>query len=89
VPGHPRDAEIVDFDEGNESELALHHITANEVMQLLWAANKKGLAGVWLAVGFTDGGRALSVPIIYDSGRNALRPVTGWDSSTGERTRYL
>lgn len=94
MAGHPRHAAQVDFDEGNESELAAHNITASEVVELLisgptWAPNKKGRAALWLAVGYTDGGRALTVPVIYDDSRLKIRPVTGWDSTDGEKTKYL
>lgn len=94
MAGHPRHALLVDFDEGNESELTAHGISAAEALQVLtndptWAPNKKGRAGVWLAVGRTDGGRALSIPVAYDEGRALLRPITGWDSTVGEKARYL
>jgi len=94
VSTHPRDAEVIELDDGNESELAGHHISAVEVTQLLlneptWAPNKKGRAGLWLAVGYTNGGRALTVPVAYDEVRLAVRPITGWDTTAGERTRYL
>ena len=92
--GHPRDAETIDFDDGNESELAGHGITALEVFQLVtndptWVPNKKGRAGLWLAVGHTDGGRALTVPVAYEEILREVRPITGWDSTAGEQTRYL
>lgn len=91
---HPRDATSVDFDEGNESELAAHHITASEAVEVFmneptWAKNKKGRAGVYLAVGFTDGGRALTIPVSYDEGQSMVRPITGWDSTPGEKAKYL
>lgn len=94
MSAHPRNAELIEFDDGNESELAGHGISAAEVAQLLlnepsWAPNTKGRAGLWLAVGYTDGGRALTVPMAYDEVRLAVRPITGWDSTSGERTRYL
>lgn len=91
---HPRDAESVDFDEGNESELAAHGISASEVFQLLenspkWAPNKKGRAGLWKAIGYTNGGRALTVPVTYDESQGVVRPITGWDCTPGERSKYL
>ncbi len=48
---HPRHAEFIELDDGNESELAGHNISATEVTQLLlneptWAPNKKGRAGL-------------------------------------------
>jgi hypothetical protein len=71
-----------------------HQITPTEVVQVLnagpvWAPNRKGRAGVWLAVGRTAGGRALSLPVTYDDARRAVRPVTGWDTTRAEHTRYL
>lgn len=94
MSAHPRYAEVVELDEGNESELAAHGISAAEALQLLlnepiWAPNKKGRAGMWLAVGYTNGGRALTVPVAYDEVRRVIRPITGWDATAGERTRYL
>jgi hypothetical protein len=94
VEGHPRQATDFEFDEGNEAELADHHISAIEAFEVLaneptWAPNKKGRAGLWLAVGRTDGGRALTMPVAYDESRSRLRPITGWDSTTGEKTKYL
>ena len=88
MSAHPHSAELIEFDDGNESELAGHRISATEVTQLLlngptWAPNTKGRAGLWLAVGYTNGGRAL------DEVRLAVRPITGWDSTSGERARYL
>src|SRR5450756_538158 len=57
LPGHPCDAETVDLDDGNESELAGHHIAATELVQMLsneptWAPNRKDRPGLWLAVGY-------------------------------------
>jgi hypothetical protein len=54
-----------------------------------WVPNKKGRAGLWLAVGHTAGGRALTVPVAYDHIRREIRPITGWNSTTGEQARYL
>ncbi len=91
---HPRNAEEFEIDDGNESELAAHGITATEAVQVLlndpeWVRNKKGRAGVWKAVGRTNGGRVLSIPVVYDDSRRVVRPVTGWDATPGEKTRYL
>jgi hypothetical protein len=93
VCDHPAAFLEVEFDEGNESELARHGISALEAWQVLagepvWARNKKGRAGVWLAVGMTDGGRRLTLPVTYDAARRCVRPVTGWQSTRGEVTRY-
>jgi hypothetical protein len=91
---HPRDATLVDLDEGNEAELAAHGITVVEVFEVLmneptWAQNRKGRAGLYIAVGFTHGGRALTIPVAYDEGKTMVRPVTGWDSTSGEKAKYL
>lgn len=91
---HPNDADDIEFDEHNESELARHSIRAREVVQVLsnepvWLRNKKGRAADWCAVGRTDGGRALTIPVLFLGELARLRPITGWDSSPSERTKYL
>lgn len=55
----------------------------------VFVRNKKQRAGTWKAVGLTHGGRAISVPVLYDTNSAALRPITGWDATKGERDRYL
>jgi uncharacterized DUF497 family protein len=94
VSSDPSEAEVVELDEDNESEMARHGITAAEAVQVLnngpiWVPNKRRRAAVWLAIGFTDGGRALTLPVVYDEDRRSVRPVTGWDSTKGEQTKYL
>ena len=89
----PSDFSDIEFDEGNESELAGHHVSPSEVWEVLvgeptWVPNKKGRAGTWLVVGFTTGGRCLSIPVVYDAARDSVRPITGWTSTVGERDRY-
>lgn len=90
---HPSNAETIEFDEGNEGELAGHGISALEAWQVLamdpvWVRNKKGRAGAWLAVGRTAGGRWLTIVVHFDAGQARTRPITGWDTTVGERDRY-
>lgn len=90
---HPRDAEDLEFDEANEAHLAHHHITALEVVQVWWSEpvyvpNRKGLAAAWLMFGDTDAGRSLTIAVVVDDIRSRLRPITGWDSTSGELTRW-
>jgi uncharacterized DUF497 family protein len=90
----PWDAEALDWDEGNESELADHGISQAEVEQLFdsgprWVPNKKHRAGDWKMVGYTGSGRAITVVASWDDARAILRPVTGWDCTRGEKTKYL
>lgn len=90
---HPRDADGLQFDEDNEAHLARHAITATDVTQVwlngpLYVPNKKGLTATWLMLGDTDGGRALTVAIITVEPLLLLRPITGWNSTRGELTRW-
>lgn len=39
-------------------------------------------------VGVTDGGRRLTVPVQVKDAGMRLRPITGWDSSRGELSKY-
>lgn len=90
---HPREADDLEFDENNERELAGHGITAIEVTQVwfngpLYVPNKKGLTASWLMLGDTTGGRALTIAVLTMETVLRLRPITGWDSSRGELTRW-
>lgn len=90
---HPRDASDLEFDERNEAHLARHGITASEVTQVWlngpqYVPNKSGLAATWLMLGDTSGGRALTVAVVTLETVLRLRPITGWDSTKGELTRW-
>jgi uncharacterized DUF497 family protein len=90
----PWDAEVIEWDEGNESELADHHISPSEVDELFlsppqWAPNKKHGAGEHKMVGYTDAGRAITVVVTFNEVRASLRPITGWDCDQEEKTKYL
>jgi hypothetical protein len=87
-----REDPVLQFDEGNASELARHRITPYEVREVLsnepvWGRNKRARAGNFVMYGRTDGGRPLSIVVLLQD--DILRPITGWDMTTGERTRYL
>ena len=82
-----------EWDEANESELSRHHITAQEVEQVFdsdpaWASNKRNRPGNRLMVGRTDGGRALTIVVRVNANSETIRAITGWDSTSGDRTRY-
>jgi uncharacterized DUF497 family protein len=91
---HPSDAIILEWDEGNESELAAHHITTAEVDEVFerdnpaWVPNKRGRSGNWLMIGMTMGGRLLAIVVLLKEDGDTLRPITGWDADEGERTLY-
>lgn len=83
----------LEFDDGNEEEIAAHSVQPDEVWQALdlhpvFFRNKKGYAATLIMVGPTDGGRLLTVPLAPTPVPGRWRPATAWDSSTGERTRY-
>lgn len=89
----PREAEELDFDEINESHLALHHILAVEVVQVwlegpVYVPNRRGLSATWLMLGDTYGGREPTIAVQVDDIRSRLRPITGWDSTQAEMTRW-
>lgn len=91
---HPRDTEGFDWDEGNERELAAHRIKLWEAEEVFWSGpvwtkNKNEASGDWKMVGVTDSGRALTLIVVVKQNTSMLRVITGWDSTTGERTRYL
>lgn len=93
---HPRDAEGFEWDEGNSSELRQPHhpIEEWEAEQVfwngpVWAPNKNEGSGDWKMIGYTDGGRALTLIVTTNPETRMLRVITGWACTKGERTRYL
>lgn len=90
---HPAQAEAWDWDEHNEDHLHAHRIMPAEVEELfynnpVWAPNRSQRAGTWKMIGRTDSGRRLTVVVAIDSGRRWLRPITGWDSTKSDLSRY-
>ncbi|WP_276969225.1 hypothetical protein [Ferrimicrobium acidiphilum] len=88
------DAEVVEWDDGNESHFAGHGISEWQVMDVLEDAevavpNRKQGSGQWLVLGYDRGGLALTIVVGYNSTRRTLRPITGWQTTPGERARYL
>jgi hypothetical protein len=91
---HPSTAESWEWDEGNERELAQHRIMPTEVYQVFengptWAPNVRRHAGDWKMMGRTRGGRRLTIVVRFYEDRAVLRPITGWDTTVGERARYF
>jgi len=90
----PWDAEVIEWDEWNERELAAHGISPSEVDELFelrpkWAPNKKHRAGDHKMMGYTEAGRAITVVVSLNEVRRSLRPITGWDCTPGEKTKHL
>lgn len=90
---HPWEADDLEFDDANEAHLALHGISVSEVTQVwlsrpVYVPNKKGLTAAWLMLGDTLGGRSLTVAVVTMEVVLRLRPITGWDSTAGELTRW-
>lgn len=91
---HPRHHEGFDWDEENEEHLASHGIYAYEVEQAYWngatwAKDHGDQSGDYFMFGKTDGGRRITVVIEFIEVTRRLRAFTGWDSTTGERTKYF
>ena len=91
---HPSQAEGFEWDDGNEDELARHHVNAVEVEQVFgneprWFKNRKSGSGDWQMLGRTHGGRILTIIVLWKEEELTLRPVTGWDATDGDRTRLL
>ena len=71
-----------EWDEGNESELAGHHIEPYEAEEIflngpVWRRDKKDAAGDYYITGRTDGGRILTIVVQLKAG-HTVRPITGW-----------
>lgn len=80
----------LEWDEDNEAEIAAHGVRPAEVEQILGnrhvvRRNKKRRSGVYKLIGFTDGGRILTVILGETWTPDRYRPITAWDSTRGER----
>jgi len=49
--------------------------------------NKASGTGEWLMIGTTDGDRALTIVMNYDSVRRCIRAFAGWESTPSETVR--
>lgn len=90
----PRDAEMWEWDENNEAELARHRVRPAEVEEVFEARpvvlpNRRGRSGSFKLVGRSAGGRALTIIVSYDSIRRSLRAITGYDAPGADQNRYL
>lgn len=91
---HPSNAEELHWDEGNEGELSGHGIVPMEVHQVFengatWVRNKRNRAGDFKMIGHTRGGRTLTIVVRWIEETRQLRPITGWETTDGEQTRYM
>lgn len=90
---HPGEAEALEWDEENEYELARHHITPTEAHQVwenarVFVPNRRHRSGDWKILGPTEGGRRLTIVVRFYDDRRLLRPITGWECTQSELSRY-
>lgn len=81
----------LEFDDYNIEELARHNIRPRDVLQLLdnvftVRRNRKHRSGRRQLIGKTHGGRTLTIILVETAVPDRWRPVTGWDSTTAERS---
>lgn len=76
----------VEIDDGNEEHLTRHGVSIAEVQQVLAGdpdirRNRKDRAGTHVALGQTNGGRRVVVPLV-DKGSGRIRPISAWEVGT-------
>ena len=91
---HPRDAEVWEWDEANEAELAAHGVDPEEVHELwqngpVWVPNRRRRTGDWKMLGTTVGGRRLTIVMRYYQDSRTLRAITGWEATNDEQSKYF
>ena len=91
---HPRKIYGFYWSDAIHSHLSRHQIAWWEVEEVFWneptwAENDDDQPGDYLMYGKTDSGRRLTIVVVQDDVRDLLRVVTGWDSDSGERTKYF
>lgn len=87
--------DILEFelDDGNEPKFAAHAVSTREVLQVLPGEfrvfrNKRDATATYLMIGRTFGGRLLTIPIVETHVLGRWRPISAWDASRAETTRY-
>jgi uncharacterized DUF497 family protein len=84
--GSSVDITEIEIDDGNEEHLTRHGVSIAEVQQVLAGhpdirRNRKDRAGTHVALGQTNGGRRVVVPLI-DKGNGRIRPISAWEVGT-------
>lgn len=79
-----------EFDDANLQHLAERGITLEDLDAMLEARitiirNKRGRSGAYKFIGRGEGGRPLTLVVTGTSTPGRWRPVTGWESTDGER----
>lgn len=74
------------IDDGNDEHLTRHGVSIAEVQQVLAGApeirrNRKDRAGTHVALGQTNGGRRVVVPLV-DKANGRVRPISAWEVGT-------
>jgi uncharacterized DUF497 family protein len=88
------DVELVEWDDGNSEHLARHRVGYGDVVDVIETAavvipGRSRAEGRWKVVGYTRGGRWLTIVCAYDEVRRSLRPITGWDTTDADVSKYL
>lgn len=99
---HPSSATRIEYEPGDEASgregalehLARHAVSASEIEQVFqnfpcWLRNKKERRANWRMIGYTDGGRALDIKVLWDEDRGTLLPITGMTASDADCRKYL
>ncbi len=92
--GNPSEAENIEWDEKTEEKCGNHQISFFDVQDvavdpIVWVRNKHHGDDRWKAIGRNRGGRKLTIVFSYDAIRKSLRPITGWDATKEENTKYF
>lgn len=95
---NPEHAEHFEWDDneeesGNTAHLAAHGIATHEAEEVfanggVFVPNKRSGSGDWKLIGPTNGGRLLTLILVYKAERRVLRVFTGWESTNAERRRW-
>lgn len=90
---HPAQLSEFEWDDYNIEHLSAHGITPEDVMQVwlngaIWVPNPGDHEAEWRMLGYTDGGRALTIVVRVDEEDELLRAFTGHDMTKAESARY-
>lgn len=84
----------LEFDGENIEHLAAHNLTLRRIYQVIWGEeyliirNKKSGSGQIKMIGSDYGGQFWTIVLAATNEPGLWRPITGWQSTMGERTIY-
>jgi hypothetical protein len=90
---HPDETEYWDWTDFDDDKFGRRSIGPTQIVQVwengaVFVRNREDRAGNWQMLGVDNGGRRLTIAVVYDPVRRTLKPISGWRSKPDEEAKY-